>query len=148
MADIVDKQTRSRMMAGIRGKNTKPELALRRALHARGLRFRLHSKKIVGRPDIIFPKYRAVVFVHGCFWHVHPDCAARNLRGVHGRNGAFWQEKLARNVLRDRAQLVALAELGWEVLVVWECECRRLAALRSRIQRFLRKDASRAPDAA
>jgi len=74
MTDIVDRQTRSRMMAGIKGKNTKPELALRRALHARGFRYRLHSKNVHGRPDLVLPKHCAVVLVHGCFWHRHPGC--------------------------------------------------------------------------
>jgi DNA mismatch endonuclease, patch repair protein len=98
--DIVDQQTRSRMMSGIRGKNTKPELALRRALHARGFRFRLHSKKVHGRPDLVLPKYRAVVFVHGCFWHQHEGCRYATTPATRSE---FWQAKFAANVARDCA---------------------------------------------
>jgi DNA mismatch endonuclease (patch repair protein) len=116
--DIVDQQTRSRMMSGIRGKNTKPELALRRALHARGFRFRLHSGKVHGRPDLVLPKHRAVVFVHGCFWHLH-GCP-RSLRQPKA-NADYWSKKLARNAERDAANIVELRRLGWRPLVIWEC---------------------------
>lgn len=126
MADIVDKQTRSRMMAGIRGKNTKPELALRRALHARGLRFRLHSKKIVGRPDIIFPKYRAVVFVHGCFWHRHEGCRYMSTPSTRPE---FWKKKFESNVSRDTEVRSKLLQLGWRVAIVWECGLRKAEQL-------------------
>ena len=95
MTDIVDRQTRSRMMAGIKGKNTKPELALRRALHARGFRYRLHSKNVHGRPDLVLPKHCAVVLVHGCFWHRHPGCRyATNPK----TRAEFWEVKFAANV--------------------------------------------------
>lgn len=122
MADIVDKQTRSRMMAGIRGKDTKPELALRRALHARGFRFRLHAKNVPGRPDIVFPKYRAVVFVHGCFWHRHEGCRYTTTPSTHPD---FWLAKFNANVNRDSAVRTTLLKDGWRVATVWECALRK-----------------------
>ena len=122
MVDIVDAETRSRMMAGIKGKNTRPELALRRALHARGFRYRLHSKKAQGRPDLVLPKYRAVVFVHGCFWHRHLGCRyATNPKS----RAEFWEVKFAANVARDSAVRAALLEAGWRVATIWECALRK-----------------------
>lgn len=122
MTDIVDQQTRSRMMSGIRGKNTKPELALRRALHARGFRFRLHSGKVHGRPDLVLPKHRAVVFVHGCFWHRHEGCRYAT---VPATRPEFWWAKFDANVARDSAVRTRLLEDGWRVATVWECALRR-----------------------
>lgn len=126
MADIVDKQTRSRMMAGIRGKDTKPELVLRRALHARGFRFRLHSKNVPGRPDLVLSKHRAVVFVHGCFWHRHEDCRYATTPSTRPE---FWQEKFESNVVRDSAVVAALLSSGWRVATVWECALRKPDAI-------------------
>ncbi|WP_085885858.1 very short patch repair endonuclease [Oceanibacterium hippocampi] len=122
MTDIVDQKTRSRMMSGIRGKNTKPELALRRALHARGFRFRLHSKKVHGRPDLVLPKLRAAVFVHGCFWHRHVGCRYTTTPST---RRDFWQEKFEANVARDEAVLGRLLEDGWRAATVWECALRK-----------------------
>ena len=122
MTDIVDQQTRSRMMSGIRGKNTKPELALRRALHARGFRFRLHSGKVHGRPDLVLPKHRAVVFVHGCFWHRHEGCRYTTTPATRPE---FWQTKFDANVARDSAVRAKLLEDGWRVATVWECALRK-----------------------
>ena len=119
MADIVDKATRSRMMAGIRGRDTKPELRVRHFLHRRGLRFRLHRADLPGRPDLVFPKYRTVVFVHGCFWHQHPGCRYAYMPRA---NRKFWQAKLGGNAERDRRQAEELRRSGWRVLTVWECE--------------------------
>jgi DNA mismatch endonuclease (patch repair protein) len=121
MTDIVDKQTRSRMMAGIRGKDTKPELVIRRALHARGFRYRLHSSKVQGRPDMVLVKYRAVVFVHGCFWHRHAGCRYTTTPSTRPQ---FWQTKFTANVTRDSAVRTALIESGWRVATVWECALR------------------------
>lgn len=122
MTDIVDQQTRSRMMAGIRGKNTKPELLLRRALHARGFRFRIHSSKVRGRPDIVLPKHRAVIFVHGCFWHRHEGCRYTTSPSTRPE---FWQAKFDTNVARDSAVRTTLLESGWRVATVWECALRK-----------------------
>lgn len=126
MTDIVDQQTRSRMMSGITGKNTKPELALRRALHARGFRFRLHSRKVNGRPDLVFPKHGAVVFVHGCFWHQHEGCRYSTTPAT---RADFWQAKFDANVARDSAVRVKLFEDGWRVATVWECALKKPKAV-------------------
>lgn len=116
-ADIVSPAVRSRMMAGIRGKNTKPELLLRSELHRLGFRFRLHRRDLPGRPDLIFPKRGAAIFVHGCFWHGH-DC---HLFRLPKSRTEFWREKIAGNIARDRRQIEALKEAGWRVGIVWEC---------------------------
>lgn len=122
MTDIVDQQTRSRMMAGIRGKNTRPELVLRQALHARGFRFRLHPKNVPGRPDLVLAKHRAVVFVHGCFWHRHEGCRYVTTPSTRPE---FWKAKFEANVLRDRAVQTTLMDAGWRVATVWECALRK-----------------------
>lgn len=122
MTDIVDTQTRSRMMAGIRGKDTKPELVLRRALHTRGFRYRLHRKEIQGKPDLVFPRFRAVVFVHGCFWHRHSECRFTTTPSTRPE---FWQAKFAANVARDNAVGAGLVEAGWRMATVWECALRK-----------------------
>ncbi len=122
MADVVDTETRSRMMARIKGKNTRPELALRRALHARGFRYRLHSTKVHGRPDLVLPKHRAVVFVHGCFWHRHEGCRYATNPAT---RAAFWQAKFEANVTRDSAVQGALLDAGWRVATIWECGLRK-----------------------
>ena len=113
---------RSRNMAAIRGKNTAPELAVRRILHAMGLRFRLHRKDLPGRPDIVLPRHRTVVFVHGCFWHRHEGCSYTTTPKTRQE---FWQAKFDGNVARDRRNQADLVQLSWRVLVVWECELRK-----------------------
>lgn len=117
MPDIVDAETRSRMMSGIRGKNTKPELLIRKGLHARGFRYRLHSGKVTGKPDLVLPRFNAVIFVHGCFWHSH-DC---HLFRMPSTRPEFWQAKLERNRQRDDEVRSALRAAGWRILVIWEC---------------------------
>jgi DNA mismatch endonuclease (patch repair protein) len=116
LADVVDPATRSRMMSGIRGKNTKPELLIRKALHARGFRYRLHCD-LPGKPDICLPKYRAVIFVHGCFWHGH-SC---HLFKWPKTRPEFWREKIRRNRTIDEAVFLVLQNAGWRVAIVWEC---------------------------
>jgi DNA mismatch endonuclease, patch repair protein len=106
-------------MSGIRGRDTKPEMIVRRHLHAAGLRFRLHDRRLPGRPDLVFPRHRAVVFVHGCFWHQHPGCP---LAVVPKQNRGFWHEKLMSNRRRDIARVAELESLGWRAIVIWECE--------------------------
>jgi DNA mismatch endonuclease (patch repair protein) len=120
MTDIVDAATRSRIMSGIRGKDTAPELVIRKLLHAQGFRFRLHTKDLPGKPDIVLPKYRVVVFVHGCFWHWH-GCSLSKLPSTRRK---FWTEKLTGNRQRDARNRAALLGLGWRCAVVWECAIR------------------------
>lgn len=133
MVDIVNRETRSRMMSGIRGKNTAPELLVRKYLHGRGLRFRLHAKNLPGKPDLVFPKYKAVVFVHGCFWHQHPRC---KLATMPASNVEFWKQKLGANRERDQRNKRMLKALGWSVLTVWECQLddRHLSDLAEKIK--------------
>lgn len=119
MADTVDRQTRSRMMSAIKGKDTGPEIRVRAYLHAAGLRYRLHDRALPGRPDLVFPRQRVALFVHGCFWHRHPDC---RFATVPASNVAFWQRKFDANVTRDRIKEEQLIRLGWTVLRIWECE--------------------------
>ena len=107
-------------MARIRGRNTKPEMVLRRALHERGLRYRLHVSKLPGKPDLVFPRRQAVVFIHGCFWHGH-DCELFRLPAT---RPDFWKEKLTGNRVRDDGVLASLRSMGWRTLVVWECSMR------------------------
>ena len=126
MADVVDRQTRSRMMSGIRGKDTRPEMLVRRALFAAGFRFRLHRADLPGSPDIVLPGRRVAVFVHGCFWHMHAGCRFAKLPST--RPG-FWKVKLEGNVARDRRAVEALVGSGWRVLVIWECATRGKGAL-------------------
>lgn len=113
-------------MRGIRGKDTQPELVVRRALHAAGLRYRLHDRSLPGKPDLVFPRHRAVVFVHGCFWHAHQDC--RFFR-VPATRTDFWQAKLAGNAARDARSVQSLLYAGWRVATVWECAVRARTSL-------------------
>jgi DNA mismatch endonuclease (patch repair protein) len=106
------------MMSGIRSKNTKPELLLRRALHARGLRYRLHGAKLPGKPDLVFTKHQAVVFVHGCFWHRHRNCRFATTPATRPE---FWTAKFSSNIERDKRNVAALLENGWRIATVWEC---------------------------
>lgn len=118
MIDVVDQATRSRMMSGIRGKNTKPELVVRSFLHRVGLRYRLHAK-LPGKPDLVFPKYRTALFVHGCFWHRHVDCRYATSPTS---NAEFWRDKFEANVRRDAEVKKQLRAAGWKVRIVWGCE--------------------------
>ena len=122
MADIVDKQTRSRMMSGIKGKDTLPEMKVRRFLHAKGFRYRLHVRTVLGTPDICLPKYQTVIFVHGCFWHRHMGC---RLNYMPASNKQIWKVKFKQNVQRDRRNIRTLIKEGWHVIVLWECGLRK-----------------------
>lgn len=117
MADIVSSEVRSRLMSGIRGKNTKPELQIRKALHRIGFRYSLHRKDLPGKPDIVLAKHNAVIFVHGCFWHKH-DC---NLFKMPSSRQEFWKSKLERNVAIDVRNNESLKNFGWRVAIIWEC---------------------------
>lgn len=119
MTDVVDSATRSKWMAGIRGRDTKPEVAVRSFLHRAGLRFRVNVRNLPGRPDIVLPKWRTVVLVHGCFWHRHRDC---KYAYTPKSRRDFWTGKFRDNVDRDRRNIDQLRQQGWRVLVVWECK--------------------------
>lgn len=126
MADVVEPAVRSRMMSGIRGKNTKPEMLIRRALFAAGYRFRLHRRDLPGAPDVVLPGRKVAIFGHGCFWHAHTGC--KNARQPSTRP-EFWRDKLEGNVARDRRNIEDLLAGGWRVLTVWECATRNPVAL-------------------
>ena len=117
MADVVDKDTRSRMMSGIKGKNTKPEILIRKGLFSRGFRYRLHDAKLPGKPDLVLPKFKAIILVNGCFWHKH-DC---HLFKWPSTRMEFWREKMLSNVERDFSNFRRYKALGYKVMVVWEC---------------------------
>lgn len=117
-------------MAAIRGKNTVPEMSVRRFLHAHGYRFRIHRKDLPGKPDIVMPKLRTCIFVHGCFWHRHPGC---RYAYIPKSRLDFWMPKFAKNVERDEAAQAALRALGWNVVIVWECETKKIDLLSHKI---------------
>lgn len=133
--DRISAEQRSANMRRIRSKDTSPELALRRLIHALGFRFRLHRKGLPGRPDLVFPGRRKVIFVHGCFWHQHPGCSEGR---IPRSRLDYWTPKLGRNQVRDAANLNLLNEQGWKVLVIWECDLKDLQALTKRVKGFLR----------
>ena len=135
--DIVDSKQRSAMMSRIKSRDTAPEIAVRRIAHRSGFRFRLHRKDLPGRPDLVFPRYRAVVFVHGCFWHRHGGCRYAYTPKTRVR---FWAAKFSQNVARDRHDLEALRRIGWRVMVIWECETRDEPVVKRRLMDFLRQD--------
>ena len=112
-------RTRSALMSRVRGKNTKPEFVVRREAHALGYRFRLHRHDLPGTPDLVFPRLRKVVFVHGCFWHRHEGCSRTTTPTT---RAAYWAQKFQQNIQRDRRNVAMLEELGWKILVIWECE--------------------------
>lgn len=120
MVDVVDRATRSRMMSGIRARNTKPEIMIRSLLHRHGFRFRLHVRDLPGNPDIVLPRYHAVIFVHGCFWHGH-DCPLFKWPST---RPDFWRDKIGRNRANDHKASEALLVSGWRVGIVWECAIR------------------------
>lgn len=123
MADIVEPHVRSRMMSGIKGKNSKPEVLVRRLLFAAGLRFRLHRRDLPGTPDIVLPGRRIAIFVHGCFWHAHTGCRYFKLPSTRPE---FWSAKLQGNAERDQKAIASLMSSGWRVLCIWECATREV----------------------
>jgi DNA mismatch endonuclease (patch repair protein) len=140
MADHLTVSERSGHMRRIRKRNTKPELAVRRAAHALGVRFRLHRRDLPGTPDLVFPRHRKVIQVHGCFWHQHKGC--KLARQPKSRLD-YWLPKLARNIERDHATRAALEAAGWACLVVWECETQDIRGLEGILRRFLLGDEQR-----
>ncbi len=117
MVDIVSSEKRSEMMSGIRSKNTQPEIIIRKAIHKEGFRFRLHSSGLPGKPDLVFPKYNAIIFIHGCFWHGH-SCS---LFKWPSSRSDFWRNKINSNRKKDKESLKKLLDEGWRVMIVWEC---------------------------
>jgi DNA mismatch endonuclease, patch repair protein len=134
MADTLSIAERSRLMAKIRSKNTGPERAVRSLLHRAGYRFRLHVRSLPGTPDIVLPRHRLVVFVHGCFWHRHPGCNVASTPKTHKK---FWLAKFARNVANDRAHVRRLRRMGWRVATVWECQLRHPDRILARIEKSM-----------
>lgn len=134
MADRISKERRTFVMKAIRSTNTSPELLVRRMLHASGLRFRLHRKDLPGKPDIVLPKHGKIIMVNGCFWHGHLGC---KISHIPKSNTEYWKPKLARTIERDSRNLGELEALGWNVLVLWECEVRDEDVLSLRLQNFL-----------
>ena len=130
MSDILTASQRHRCMSRIRGKNTKPEIMVRKWLHARGFRFRLHNKKLPGSPDVVLPKYGVAIMVNGCFWHGHKGCRYATKPKT---NVEFWETKIARNRHRDEVTNAHLEALGWHVITVWECELRGKSIVASRL---------------
>lgn len=122
MVDHLTKEKRSWNMSRIRSKDTKPEMIVRSLLHRMGYRFRLHRKDLPGKPDIVLPKYKTVIFVHGCFWHRHKKCNSAKLPSS---NKSYWIPKLNRNIERDKKNKDELRELGWKIIIIWECEIKK-----------------------
>ncbi len=132
--DFLSASERSRLMSRVKGKDTKPELLVRRLVRQLGFRFRVYNPSLPAHPDLVFPSKRKVIFVHGCFWHRHPHCPKAT---TPKSRVAFWRKKFQANKSRDRRKLSALRNLGWEALVIWECETRSQDRLRSRIRKYL-----------
>jgi len=140
MADVHTPEQRSRNMAAIKSRDTVPELIVRRIVHSMGFRYGLHSRGLPGKPDLVLRKYKKVIFVHGCFWHIH-NCTKGLVKPK--ANAGFWENKRLGNVARDKRNRSALTKAGWKVLIVWECESRSERKLRTKILRFL--DAKKIP---
>ena len=138
MPELLTKKQRSRVMAAVKSRHTSPEVAVRRLVHRLGFRFRLHKSDLPGTPDIVLPRLRKIINVHGCFWHLHSCSHARR---APVKNADYWRRKRLWNAERDRRTSKLLAEAGWEELIVWECEIRHVAQLGKRIESFLRRPA-------
>ncbi|HVA50079.1 MAG TPA: DNA mismatch endonuclease Vsr [Pirellulales bacterium] len=141
--DMLTGAQRSALMGRVRGKDTKPELALRRLLHRMGYRFRLHRRDLPGSPDLVLPRFKLAIFVHGCFWHRHPRC---RLATTPATNSAFWLEKFRTNRKRDRRNQRQLAAAGWRVLVVWQCELAQVDKLKERLRGLIEERGQSAPN--
>src|ERR1700730_6100869 len=134
MADVMTPEQRSRCMSRIRSKDTKPEWIVRRMVHSLGFRYRLHRKDLPGKPDLVFPRLRKLIFVHGCFWHLH-KCRLGRVKP--GTNADFWEKKRSSNSLRDRRNKRLLKSRGWSVLVLWECQTKKPELIRKLVSEFL-----------
>jgi DNA mismatch endonuclease (patch repair protein) len=136
MPDMFDAKKRSEIMSRVHGANTTPEIRVRKLLHSMGYRFRLHRRDLPGNPDIVLPKYKTVIFVHGCFWHGCPTCRRAKIRPV--ANAEYWEKKLDRTLGRDKNNQAVLEQMGWRVMVIWECETKikNLIELAQKISQF------------
>jgi DNA mismatch endonuclease, patch repair protein len=134
MVDVHTPEQRSHNMAAIRSKNTKPEIAVRKIAHSMGFRFRLHSDRLPGKPDLVFTRKRKVVLVHGCYWHMH-SCKYGRVKPK--TNAEFWKSKRELNVVRDKKNVCELERMGWETLVLWECQTKDTTFLRRKLNSFL-----------
>lgn len=132
--DIVSREKRSQMMAGIKSKNTRPEKTIRSLLHGLGFRFRVQRKDLPGKPDIVLPKYKTVIFIHGCFWHQHSGCKYAYMPKS---NAEFWAKKLDGNVIRDSGIQKKLAAMGWRIIVIWECEVKLMVGHPERMREMI-----------
>ena len=139
MADNLSPEDRSRCMSRIKSRNMKPELMVRSIVHKLGYRFRLHRKELCGRPDLVLPRHRAIIFVHGCFWHWHPDKSC-SIAGLPKSNQSYWIPKLTRTRIRDQENINSLVADGWRVLTIWECQLRDLDYVVSKIHSFLEEE--------
>ena len=135
MTDVHSKRIRSYIMSQIKGKNTKPEILVRKFLHSQGVRFKIHDKNLPGKPDIVLPKYKTVIEIQGCFWHGH-DCTKGS---IPKSNRKFWETKLTRNIERDRENRRDLENMGWRVVTVWECELRDIEYFTNRLESTLKE---------
>ena len=133
MSDILSAEERSERMSRVGDKNSKPELRVRSLIHRMGFRFRLHPRELPGKPDIVLPRHKKAVFVHGCFWHRHRGCPRST---TPQNNWAFWQKKFKENIARDRRKARALRVLGWDILVIWECQTLNDDAIRGILSEF------------
>ena len=132
--DVFTKEKRSQIMSKIKGKDTKPEIVVRSLLHQMGYRFRLHRRDLPGNPDIVLPKHKKVIFVHGCFWHGHKDCPRAKRPST---NKKFWNEKLSKSIKRDTFNQKKLKKMGWLTLIIWQCEMKDSKNLQSKLESFL-----------
>jgi len=135
MVDRLTPERRSWLMSRVRGKNTTPELIVRKLTHRLGYRFRLHRKDLPGKPDLVFPVRKKIIFVHGCFWHRHKDCPKATMPKS---NVKIWREKFHGNVERDKRNVTLLENVGWEVMTIWQCETKDIVTLENQLKRFLR----------
>lgn len=134
MADVFSKEKRSEIMSRIKGGNTKPELIVRSLLHRLGYRFRLHRKDLPGKPDIVLPRHKKVVFVNGCFWHGHEGCKRSS---IPSSNTEFWETKIKKNIERDKTKIRELKRLGWKVLIIWQCRIKDTDKVIATLEKFM-----------
>jgi DNA mismatch endonuclease (patch repair protein) len=134
--DNLSKKARSALMAKIKGKNTRPEMLIRKFLFSKGFRYRIHDSRYPGSPDIVLPKYRTAIFVHGCFWHGHENCRASRLPTT---NVEYWRKKTQQNIRRDRRKIKLLEKDGWKVIVIWECKIKKKEQRNSELDKIIKE---------